>query len=212
MKLITLSKANWNSILDVAEDNLIGSKKILFTIPNADIINSNNTQASLFPTKFGVYSIWVNGVCNYIGEAKNLRNRLKQHLFGASGSASKNAQVLAHAQIPSSLIQVSFIEVDVSSMRYAVEDGLINRLTGTNYSLPWNTLSVSHKRLEKWVIEFLKSQKKIFKMKASLEIIIEAAYAIDFGMNNRIQAVLQNMVQNGMLKFKVVKGENCYYL
>ena len=212
MRLFTLSKANWNLILDDAEEHLVGSKKKLITIPNANIIKSNNTQASLFPTKFGVYSIWVNGACKYIGEAQNLRTRLKQHLFGSSGSTSKYANVLAHAKTPGSLVQISFVEVDNRSMRFAVEDGLINRLTGTNYSLPWNTLSVSHKRLEKWVFEFLKSQKKIFKVYGTLEMIIEAAYVIDFGMNNRINAVLQDMVLSGKLKLKVIKGDNCYYI
>ena len=209
-----LPNGKWIKILDDVKEELIDKKSNLITIPNADILNSNSTSISAVSGS-GMYAIWVNGMCKYIGETNNLLRRLGEHLFGPSTPGNQHSIVSNYASVNVNVICVSYVVIKPSSMRLAIEDAMIYKLTKSNFSLPWNKKSVSKTNLQKWVLDYLNNS-TIWNMKAAWALELNSAYTLDFGNNNRLDAVLKSMVSTGTIQKKRKKighkFETFYYL
>ena len=196
--MICLSKGDWNTILDNVIEELTGSKKTVTVIQNTNIQTSNKSSVS-FVSKPGIYAIWVNGMCKYVGETNDFSRRFAEHLFGPAATGNQYQKVLASAN-NGYTIGVSYVEIEPPPMRLAIEDELIYKLTKSNYPLPWNKKSVSKSGLEQWVLDFLNSTSSVSKTAWALEL--QSAYIIDFGLNNRLDSVLKSMVLKKLIKRK----------
>lgn len=192
----SLCDSDWKKILADVRKKLLYSKNQRHIF----VANSNSLPTPV-SRKSGLYAIWVDSKIKYIGQAQYLSDRLKNHFLNQGSSANKYEHIL-NALNKGKQVSFSFIEIEPASMRFAIEDGLINQQTTCHQgALPWNTDSVSKKTLEDWVCALLKNVKKVLKKSALDEMSIVAAFEIDFfGCKRSITQVLLQMSRKGLLK------------
>jgi len=123
----------------LAKDALI-QKANKFFIPPLEIGDLKSNILARIDERFNVYAIWVDGNLMYIGETKDIKARLRQHLLCCSDSTDSKFEEIQRESRKGGKIEVSLIEVQPSAFRLAVEDSLICALTeGDPSALPWNT-------------------------------------------------------------------------
>lgn len=194
----------YNLILTNAEKQLISQPVSKKDIDPSIINDQSKSLPEDIPSKSGVYAIWVDGVVQYVGEAKNIRSRLRQHLiYKSAKTGSKLAEVTAESSKGKN-ISVSYILVEPAQFRFAVEQGLIGNLTDNGSALPWNTHGTKPNTVEKWILDCIDAGVTSEEM-----IAVKAIY--ELGMPNSLDQSLKALedadkirpeVNNGMIYYK----------
>lgn len=207
MSVIELNGSEWRRLLATAQENLIGTSSSQIPIADKIIGNKRARLPSNIPEERGVYAIWVDGVAQYVGKAKKIRSRLRQHLIYRSEETGSKLEDVLKAKNAQKSISVSFIQFKPKELNEAIEQGLIGKLTGgVNNLLPWNTQGSNVNALEKWV------KKKFGRSKKPIASdILFSVYDDEFYDLDDLDAVLNKLVRDGYLK-KVKDSNNmlCY--
>ncbi len=207
MNSIQLDDSAWNKLITDAEKNLVGSLATLIDIDSSIIGNQKKSIPKDVPKESGIYAIWVDNVAKYVGEAKNLRARLRAHLIYRSDKTGSKLENVKEANVNGSKISVSFMHVEPDSIRLAVEDNLIGRLRDsktTTYDLEWNRQSAGETEISDWVANHLSE----YKNGETLYEFLYFAYMKKFGVVDDDESmkplnnVLKNLADAGKIEIK----------
>ena len=208
MNQITLDESAWNKLIVDAEKNLVGSSSVQIKIDPTIIGNQAASIPSEVPKESGIYAIWVNKVAKYVGEAKNLRARLRAHLIYRSEKTGSKFENVKQEHDKGSEIAVSFMHVEPESIRLAVEDKLIGRLHDSRtayYDLEWNTQSAADTEISDWVLNHLSE----YKTGATAYEFLYFAYMKKFGVvdddesMNALNNVLSNLASDNKINIQI---------
>ena|GEM_PF-4827226 len=122
-----------------AKDLLCGTKRLKIKIPSSDIGREDANLPEGIDPRFNVYAIWSDDSLMYIGKAKDIKQRLRQHLFSCSDKTNSKLDEVEKEQEAGKEISISLIEVIPGTFREAIEESLIRKITEADKTaLPWN--------------------------------------------------------------------------
>ncbi|MBO5531685.1 MAG: GIY-YIG nuclease family protein [Fibrobacter sp.] len=212
MNTIQLEDAAWNKLIAEAEKNLVGSLASRIKIESDIIGNPEKTIPSEVPKQSGIYAIWVGNVAKYVGEAKNLRARLRAHLIYRSDKTGSKLENVMNVYKDNDIF-VSFMHVEPESIRLAVEDKLIGRLRDSKtaahdlewkYDLEWNKQSAGDTEISDWILNHLSE----YKIGATTYELLYYAFMDKFGVVNddesmvALNNVLENLAADGKVDIR----------
>ena len=196
MNCVSMDRAMWADVLAEAEDCLIGARSTQISINGNIIGNASKRLPTTIPEERGCYAIWVDGVVQYIGKAVKIRSRLRQHLIYRSPKTGSKFNDVMQAHNAGKKISVSFISFDPSQLNEAVEQGLINKLTGgVNNRLPWNSQGCNLNALSDWMKkEFSRTTKPVDAL------VLATKFDSEFYSFDDFDQVLAQLVTQRFLK------------
>lgn len=118
---------------------LTGPARMNIEIPASDIGKVDSVLPVEIEGKYNVYAIWSNDKLMYIGKSSDIRQRLRNHLFGCSEETGSKLDLVKKEVDQGRRIFISLVEVCPMQYREAVEESLIYNITAQDSSaLPWN--------------------------------------------------------------------------